>query len=225
MNVFIITVPERMNHTKCLRDKLSYCECINNVKVLIDFEHNGPWWNTERAIRQIAESGEAGIVLQDDALIDKEMWDHHIKVIESHLSKFGMISMFTPPQALYDKINQDGEYNGTVGDYFMWAVCYMINPLFAKDIIEESKHIDESKAKYHDEVRVRFAAQRKNWSIAILSKSIASHNLHIKSTLGTPAKIGNLVRDTRTLMTKSDDYSELKLKKHTHKQDWMEFAK
>jgi len=212
MKAHIITVPDRSAPLRRLVHSFSLCKSIDQITIHIDHEYKGPWFNTLQALTAIASGTEICLISQDDIKPLPTAIDAHINVLKGHLTDpIGLISLFTPPRKEFQEISEKG-FDGFNDNNFLWAQFYMISPEFAQDVIECNELIDRAKAKYHDEVRFRFAAQKYKKRIVTLCHSFARHDLSVKSTLGTPSAIGSVVRDTKSIASVDQSFEALNLK-------------
>jgi len=224
MKVSIITVPSRSQSLRRLVHTFSLCKKIDQITIHVDHEYQGPWFNTKQALIEIQKSDNPVLIAQDDIKPIPAVIDAHIDDLSNAVNdKYGLISLFSPPRKEYQEIKEQG-FHGFDDNNFLWAQFYMICPKFASDVLQYDKLLNQGKVKYHDEVRFRFAAQRTGKRIITLCDSFARHDLEVKSTLGTPSKIGSVVRDTKSTATKEQSFKNLRLKKRNSSND-EKFAK
>lgn len=209
LDLHVITVPERRESADRITDVFAGVHVVGHVKHYCDTDHNGPWWNVSRALQSIVIKGTPAIITQDDMIYDAERLNQHLPMIIPHLERWPLVSMFTPPRAEFHDLNERG-YNGWQAYEFFWAPFYMVTPEFAQATLEADKYLDAGKAKHHDEHRYSAASQRLQQRILTLIGSLGRHDLEIRSTLGTPAKIGKLVRDTQIVAGKGFDFREIR---------------
>ena len=211
MKAYVITIPKRSSSAARVYRGLSQVKGLESVTLLVDHDMKGIWWNTARALYEVASGIEPGLIVQDDVLVRANALSVHLEPLAAQVnSKLGMISLFCPPQARFEKLREKG-YHGVVGHEFLWAQMYLIDPDFAGAVLMADKGMDQDKSGPWDEVRFRVAAQKFGWDIATLAYSMCSHDISVKSTMGTASKIGKNVRDTRLFANKDDDLSALNL--------------
>jgi len=210
-DAYVISVPQRANSAARVFKGLNHIPYIDRVVMLPDHERRGPWWNTARALTYIATEGRGGLIVQDDVKIRGKALEAHLEALVGHLGTYGLISLFAPPQIKYDRLNEQG-YHGEVSRNFFWAQMYLVSAKFAQDVLECDAMLDQSKVTIHDEIRFRYAAQVVGTKMVTLASSFCEHDLDVKSVMGTPPKIGSVVRNTRNLATEAGDFTTLRLK-------------
>lgn len=100
----IIGVPERMNYIDELSGILT--KTTDRVKVFLDHDHNGTWWNQARAIREMtgaAKPGEPVLITTDDA-ITFDIWHEYWGQIHS-LARNRIYTLFTRQRFLFKPEN------------------------------------------------------------------------------------------------------------------------
>ncbi len=217
MEAYVTTVPKRVHLAPGIYGRLLQTGLFDRVTLLCDTAYRGCWWNVKRAVKAIADSRRAALVISDDVLIDVDLFKAHALDLRWFLSdvyeqsgphpyeKYGLVSLFSPPNKTYDRAREQG-YNLVEHNQFMWAPCYWLDPDFADAVLKTDDVIDQKKAGQHDELRFRVASQLYEIPTLTVVGSLLRHDLRQPSILGTPPKIGNNVRDTRIMATLEDDF-------------------
>ena len=210
MIAFILSVPERSQSVRTLINQLLLVDSIDQVTLCIDRDHKGLVWNRRRAHDAIRECDSPCLLFEDDARVIPNLLSKHLSNLVRHVKEdIGMISLFCPPQKKYDDLRQKG-FDGVKSHEFLWAQMILIDPKFA-GLVNDCDESPESEPTYTEQ-RYSVASKKTGSKIVTLTKSLAWHDLSVKSTLGTPAKLGHTVRDTKCMATMDDDFRQLKLK-------------
>tara|TARA_Y100001972_G_scaffold52889_1_gene64778 strand:- start:4957 stop:5607 length:651 start_codon:yes stop_codon:yes gene_type:complete len=216
MIAYILSIPERSQSVRTLINQLLLVECIDEIALIIDRDHTGLVWNRRRAHEIIRKRDTPCLLFEDDARIIPSIVSQHLPHLVKHCSKdVGMISLFCPPQKKYDELREKG-FHGIKSEEFLWAQMILIQPSFAGAVndCDEAPEIQP----YYTEKRYVNASKKTGMKIITLTKSLAWHDISVKSTWGTPAKVGGTIRDTRCMATSQDDFSLLNLKLKKFKQ-------
>jgi len=156
----------------------------------MDHDRKGPMWNFKRILIN-EQYDEPLLVLQDDVIFNRS-FVYSIHEILAHMEKkkWGCISLFSPPRKYYlEQANKRVKYYKEK-DY-LWQPAILMSKAFREGLLAmqyTTKHDDEYVGEY---------AKRTKDYVRVTIPSLVRHDLKLKSTLGTGAKIGKVVRDTQ----------------------------
>lgn len=223
MKAYIMGVPQREQSIKKIKSELRHIG-FSEIIVSIDDKKRGPWSNLSSILKKISSSKENAIVFQDDVSIEIELLKKSLSKL-TLLSRFcPVISLFTPPQKRFDSLKSQG-YDALMSHKIFWVPCVFYRYDFASKILEANEDINQDKAGYHDELRISYALQKNKEMGLTLIGSFVEHRLDIKSTLGTPSKIGSVVRNTRIMAEKPIDVTDFNCHVDQKKTSYKEYLK
>jgi GR25 family glycosyltransferase involved in LPS biosynthesis len=189
IQVAIQAVPERMQYVFNLKKQLT--EFGLDTSIFCDQHKVGMMWNMKRILE--TEWEDKVLILQDDVILAPN-FQHHLADIESRMDSEGIecVSLFAPPRQYY----QDAYKNGTtlyLEKNFLWNPAMLYSKQYRKDLIEFENNMKDKN--WIDVWISNFAKETKRY-IYISLPSIVQHDLNIKSTLGTPKKVGKVFRES-----------------------------
>lgn len=190
LKVAIQCVPERVKQVQRIE---SFIKGIGlECKHYMDFERNGTIWNFNRIINDLSYIGTSHLLFLQDDVLFSDNFEHHIKDVYRYslLNNVNGISLFTPPRKYY----KDAYSKGTkyyIEKNFLWMQAMLFSPNYLKGLRDFK---DDTS---HDDVFVANYAKHSNDYVRVLIPSIVQHDLSIKSSIGTPNKIGKLERKSQ----------------------------
>lgn len=206
----IIAIPEREKYYMRVAEQI---ELILGKwpQIFVDHDKHGPWFNLKNALQQAAKETEPSLIVQDDMILNVEAIQENLNRFKILLKNWPFVSLFTPPRKALLQLKEQG-YSAIESYQFMWGPITIYTPQFARQVLEYSKELDDVKCKYHDEMRIGHTLQRTNQFALTLLGSFGNHDLSIKSSLGTPAKIGKVVRNTQIQWSGSINLNNFRVK-------------
>lgn len=195
LTVHVQAVPERARYVQesilpSLRSPL-----VVDATVWVDYAHKGPLWNARRIWSAIAGDEYPGLVLQDDVILHKDLWQH-VPDLTGHLERNGWcaISLYAPPRkSVADAL--DGGMNFVATMNFLGLPGIMLRPDFAEGLVRFTGNIPPHDR--HDDVQVRAYSRAIGKPVHITVPSLVQHNPNMRSVMGHPARPGGVLRMSR----------------------------
>jgi len=190
MKVCLQTIPKRLEVSQRIRTQLIDLG-VNpkDIKLFVDSELRGPFWNFKQILAANQGCKEPVVYFQDDIILGDRFLNHLEDLLEKNLY---CVSLFAPPRQQYAKALLNG-FNAYEERKFLW----MQGVIFSPDSIKElSEDVEEYSLRSSDLFVQRSFIKRKRL-VTICLPSLIQHDLSIKSSLGTPAKLGRTVRESQ----------------------------
>lgn len=189
MKVAVQCVPSRARSVASIKDKITSLGV--EVKPYMDFDHKGTMWNFTRIINDEDYIKDDHLLILQDDVIFSESFDYSVFEVLEYMksNSIGCVSLFSPPRKYYKEEHKKGTKYYVEKNY-LWQPAIILSPSFRKGLIDYKFETT------HDDCFVGSYAKENKDYVQVTIPSLVRHDLDIKSTLGTPAKIGKLVRDT-----------------------------
>jgi len=178
---------------------------FENIITFYDYDHIGMIWNRKRILNHdYGTDGDYVLVLQDDLLFAENFQYHLENLVDI---KYPVISLFCPPRKYYEAEAEIGtrlyrEKN------FLWDQAMLFRKDYRQGLFNYEFSESELKeiAGKHIDVMISVYSKNTKQYVAITIPAIVQHDLEIKSSIGTGAKIGKNKRESRLFYSVPPDY-------------------
>lgn len=173
----IVGVPERAAQISELVDMLS--PTVDRVKLFLDHDHRGTWWNQARTIREMtaaARPGEPVLITTDDAVTFPQ-WRRHWEMINAK-ARNRIYTMFSRQRFLFKPENLKRGYVTKCQErgFYDVAMIFIDYP----DLIDRVEDWFESGGRVHPKV-----IKRQTHLDVVIQEYLITHNIPWTITIPT----------------------------------------